>query len=67
MVNENKPMTKPTNLITLAVTMAGLLLSTMPLAADVRDGWPVEKANEWYAAQPWLIGCNFLPSTAVNS
>jgi hypothetical protein len=28
--------------------------------------WPAAKANEWYAAQPWLVGCNFIPSTAVN-
>jgi len=29
--------------------------------------WPVEKANEWYAKQPWIVGCNFLPSTAINT
>ena len=28
--------------------------------------WNLDKANEWYNAQPWLIGCNFTPSTAVN-
>ena len=28
--------------------------------------WSNEKANEWYAAQPWLVGCNFIPSTAIN-
>ena len=28
--------------------------------------WPAEKAWAWYQAQPWLVGCNFLPSTAVN-
>lgn len=31
------------------------------------DGkWPVEKAFEWYQTQPWLRGCNFIPSTAIN-
>ena len=25
-----------------------------------------KRANEWYDAQPWLVGCNFLPSTAIN-
>jgi hypothetical protein len=29
--------------------------------------WSVEKINEWYSRQPWPIGCNFLPSTAINS
>ena len=28
--------------------------------------WSQEKANRWYAEQPWLVGCNFIPSTAVN-
>ena len=29
--------------------------------------WTEQQANEWQAARPWLCGCNFLPSTAVNS
>jgi len=28
--------------------------------------WTVEQAQQWYAAQPWLVGCNFIPSTAIN-
>lgn len=28
--------------------------------------WPVEKAVAWYQTQPWLRGCNFIPSTALN-
>jgi hypothetical protein len=28
--------------------------------------WPAERANQWYDRQPWLTGCNFIPSTAVN-
>ncbi|MBT3194813.1 MAG: cellulase family glycosylhydrolase [Verrucomicrobia bacterium] len=28
--------------------------------------WSVEQARQWYAKQPWLVGCNFLPSTAIN-
>lgn len=28
--------------------------------------WSPEQANAWYARQPWLVGCNFIPSTAVN-
>ena len=28
--------------------------------------WSEKRANEWYDAQPWLVGCNFLPSTAIN-
>lgn len=28
--------------------------------------WSKEKANAWYDQQPWLVGANFLPSTAIN-
>src|SRR5882672_149435 len=28
--------------------------------------WSVAKANEWYRQQPWLVGANFIPSTAIN-
>lgn len=28
--------------------------------------WTIERANAWYEAQPWLVGCNFIPSNAVN-
>ncbi|WP_394327505.1 hypothetical protein, partial [Haladaptatus sp. W1] len=28
--------------------------------------WSKEKAWNWYDKQDWLVGCNYLPSTAVN-
>lgn len=28
--------------------------------------WSIEKANEWYASQPWLVGVNYTPQMAVN-
>jgi hypothetical protein len=28
--------------------------------------WSAEKAIAWYEKQSWLIGCNFIPSNAVN-
>ncbi len=28
--------------------------------------WSTEKANDWYDNLPWLVGCNFIPSTAIN-
>ena len=28
--------------------------------------WTSAEANTWYAKQPWLVGCNFIPSTAIN-
>ena len=28
--------------------------------------WTVDRASAWYAQRPWIVGCNFIPSTAVN-
>lgn len=28
--------------------------------------WTPEQANEWYRKLPWLVGCDFIPSTAIN-
>jgi len=28
--------------------------------------WPVEKAADWQRANPWLVGCNFITSSAIN-
>ena len=28
--------------------------------------WPAAQAWDWYRAQPWLVGCNFIPSSAIN-
>ncbi|MFZ9937540.1 MAG: endo-1,4-beta-xylanase [Luteolibacter sp.] len=46
-----------------------LSLLASPLAAEsltVPGRWSEEKANQWYDTQPWLFGCNFTPSTAIN-
>lgn len=31
-----------------------------------REVWTSEQAKAWYKKQPWLVGPNFLPSTAIN-
>jgi len=28
--------------------------------------WPEQKANAWYAQQPWLVGSNYVPKSAIN-
>ena len=30
------------------------------------ERWTAEEAQAWYKKQPWLVGCNFIPSTAIN-
>jgi len=49
-----------------------LIMLTLPTGGWAEDQatraarWPVERAKAWYARQPWLVGCNFIPSTAIN-
>ena len=31
-----------------------------------RSVWTKVQAKNWYSQQPWLVGANFLPSTAIN-
>ena len=28
--------------------------------------WSDQKANDWYARQPWLVGSNYIPKSAIN-
>jgi hypothetical protein len=28
--------------------------------------WTEARASDWYAKQPWLLGSNFIPATAIN-
>ena len=34
--------------------------------SDTSARWSTQRANEWYAKQPWLVGANFVPSDAIN-
>ncbi len=46
--------------------LVGELGSALIENAEAGGKWTTERANRWYRNQPWLAGCNFLPSTAVN-
>lgn len=47
------------------ILVANLLLCGQTFAA-ASSRWSAEQANRWYASQPWLVGANFVPSTAIN-
>jgi GH35 family endo-1,4-beta-xylanase len=34
--------------------------------ASVLPRWTEQTANNWYAQQPWLVGSNYIPATAIN-
>jgi hypothetical protein len=44
--------------------IAVVLCSTAVLSQTAP--WPEQKANEWYAQQPWLVGSNYIPKSAIN-
>lgn len=53
----------------------GVLLSVLclmacwlvgPDQASAREVWTPEQAQEWYRQQPWLVGVDYLPRTAIN-
>ena len=41
-------------------------LVTLAPAQTPMARWSEAKANEWYAGQPWLVGSNYIPATAIN-
>ncbi len=49
--------------------LASLLLARSASAQNIPAGnkpWSAQKANDWYAKQPWLVGGNYIPSSAIN-
>lgn len=49
-----------------------LLFCERPFAQELTkqqtasERWTVERAQAWYHSYPWLVGANFVPSTAIN-
>src|SRR5688572_24137605 len=41
-----------------------IFVLTLPSAYGQR--WTEEQARAWYAKQPWLVGANYIPATAIN-
>ena len=47
--------------------MFALVAAASLVACAERTGpWTREKAWEWYDAQPWIRGCNYMPASAAN-
>ena len=64
--------TRPVNRLdrrTFLGRAAGLAVAVttgpFPRASGAEPRWS-EKANAWYAQQPWLVGSNYIPRTAIN-
>jgi hypothetical protein len=48
---------------TAVVIMVGMCATTVSAQTTP---WPEQKANAWYAQQPWLVGSNYVPKSAIN-
>jgi hypothetical protein len=57
------PVNRLTRVLTIAILVTG---SLSPVASAQTTRWSEEKANAWYARQPWLIGSNYIPKSAIN-
>ncbi|MGC1450498.1 MAG: endo-1,4-beta-xylanase [Candidatus Sulfotelmatobacter sp.] len=49
----------------LAVILIATTLCTS-VAFPQTARWSEQKANAWYAHQPWLVGSNYIPKSAIN-
>jgi hypothetical protein len=49
----------------LMLGLAGWAL-TLAAPAEARDLWTKAQAHSWYDRQPWLVGANYNPASAIN-
>ncbi len=52
--------------LALIFVIASVVLAAGSAQSAEPGVWPVEKAKAWSRSHPWLVGCNFAPSTAIN-
>jgi hypothetical protein len=48
----------------IQLIVVSLLFAVTALAQTAR--WSEQKARDWYARQPWLVGSNYNPASAIN-
>ena len=66
MNNNVDSMNKKTNGMKCVAFAAFALAVSATLAAPRTGPWTKERAWEWYDAQPWIRGCNYMPASAAN-
>jgi hypothetical protein len=49
---------------TMMFAAAGFAVLAAP--AEARDQWTKAQANRWNTTQPWALGSNYTPATAIN-
>src|SRR5882757_3733564 len=51
---------------TALLLLWGYTVSAQQATAFEPGRWAPKRAQTWYDSQPWLVGANFVPSTAIN-
>ena len=51
-------------LVPILTVLCTVTVLAQPRAVPGR--WSEGRAAQWYAAQPWLVGSNYVPATAIN-
>jgi hypothetical protein len=54
---------KPFSLLAISLALSAELIAS---EAQARDRWTRGEANAWYDRQPWLVGANYVPASAIN-
>lgn len=34
--------------------------------SHAREAWTPQQASDWYSRQPWMVGANYIPASAIN-
>jgi hypothetical protein len=52
-------------MLTLSFALVAITISAQSPAAPA-GRWTEQQARDWYKAQPWLVGANYSPASAIN-
>jgi hypothetical protein len=53
--------------ISVLIILAAIAAGLCPTEARAQTQRSTEQqANDWYAKQPWLVGSNYVPKSAIN-
>jgi len=53
-------------LVCLALLSAASVATAQRLSEKSAQRWSEKKAQDWYANEPWLVGSDYIPATAIN-
>jgi len=57
---------KPFVCVPVLLSLVFFLAALVPTCLAQPARWTEQRANDWYAQQPWLVGSNYIPATAIN-